>query len=194
MTKLLARLGSPAGFGLALLLFLVLPFVSVSCDIPSMGKMGADYSGADVAFSGEPTVEVPPEARDLTNDLGATTSEENPPDPGGTALAIVAGALMLLGVAAAALPRLRSRLLGGAVLALLAAVAIVLTQLLAQSNLRTVLLDDARNTGAAEGPLGTEDLVGQLITSEIGFWLTVLVLAAIAAANAVFLFRKPNSS
>ena len=194
MRTILARLGSPAGIGLALLLFLVLPFLSVSCDIPSIGEMGATYSGADVAFGGEPTVEVPAEARDMAGELGTSTSADAPPDPGVAALAIVAGALMLLGIATAALPRLRTRLLGGGVLALLAAAAVVVTQLVAQSNLRTTMLSDAQQAGATDSPLGDpEELVDQLINTEIGFWLTVVVLVAVAAANATFLFRKPKT-
>jgi hypothetical protein len=190
---LLVRLASPAGIGLALLLFLVLPFLSVSCDIPAIGEMGATYSGADVTFGGDPTVSVPAEARDLTEDLGTSTSEDAPPDPGVVALGIVAAALMVLGMASAALPRLRTRLLGGGVLALLAAAAVVVTQLVAQANLRATLLADARDTGAAEGAPGTpEDLVDRLIKTEVGFWLTVVVLTAVAVANAFVLFLKPK--
>lgn len=194
MKNLLRRLGSPAGFGLALLLFLVLPFVSVSCEMPGVGEAGAGYTGADVAFDTEPTVQVP-DLGELGAELpGGEGSDQPPPDPGAELLAIIAGALLVVGIGTVVITRVRTRLLATAVVALLAAAMMVMTQIVAQSNLTTALLDEAKDTGAAESPLGDVDaMVGELVHTEPAFWLVVILLALIAALNAIAVFPRRAS-
>ena len=50
MKRLVPRLASPVGFGLALL-FLLLPFVAVSCQAPGLGSVEISYTGVDLADS-----------------------------------------------------------------------------------------------------------------------------------------------
>src|SRR5689334_8394624 len=52
--RLLPRLISPAGFLLALVFFL-LPFAAVSCEVPGAGSVEASYTGVDLITNGEPT-------------------------------------------------------------------------------------------------------------------------------------------
>ena len=54
-----SRLVSPAGFALVLLLFLFMPFLSVSCDVSGTGSIGVSYNGAELASGAHPAVEVP---------------------------------------------------------------------------------------------------------------------------------------
>src|SRR5262245_50140845 len=64
--KVLSRVTSPAGFALVLLLFFLLPFVSVSCDVPGYGQAGASYTGSHLVSGTDP--EVPAELRELAHD------------------------------------------------------------------------------------------------------------------------------
>lgn len=190
--KTLSRLASPGGFGLVLLLFLFLPFLSVSCEVPGMGSIGADYNGAQLAVGEEPEVEIPEELQDMTDELPAAgSSPESPPDPGVEVLAIIAAVVLAVGIALPFIPRLRDRvrLFGGAGVAFLGGVMLVITQVVAHSNLTSTLQGDAQSLSDDE--ISTPDIdsmAEELIHTGIGFWLCLvgLVLIALLSVGAVF--------
>jgi hypothetical protein len=193
--KALSRLASPAGFALVLLLFLFLPFLSVSCEVPGMGKIGADYTGAQLAVGDEPEAEVPAELTELAEELPGAGSEdgeesEPPPDPGVQVLAIITAVLMAAGIATVLISRTRTRLLGAAGVAALAGVLVVVTQLVAQSNLTGLLQENAQELAEDETSLGDVDqLAEEMIHTELGFWLSLIGLVLIALVSLAFAFR-----
>jgi hypothetical protein len=187
--RLLLRLASPAGFGLVLVLFFLMPFLSVSCDVPGVGTAGADYTGTHLIADDTPPWEAPDEVDDV---LGKPDVRA----PAGvsvlaTALAVLAAA----GVAAGLIPRLRTRRYGSAALAGATLVVAVVTMVVALANLRSVLLPQAgeiakgTNTGPGTDPAA---LVDDVLHTEAGFWLVAVVLALIMLANlgGVFLSRR----
>lgn len=194
--KSLSRLVSPAGFALVLLLFLFLPFLSVSCEMPGMGSIGADYRGVELATGAEPEVDIPEDLQDMADELpgGSSTSSEPPPDPGVQVLAIIVGVVLLAGIAVPFVPRfrdrVRERLFGSAAVALVAGVLVVVTQTVAQSNLISQLKDDAQNVSEDEVSMPDINLVaGELIHTEVGFWLTLVGLVLIALLSVGFVFK-----
>jgi len=197
--KALSRLASPAGFALVLLLFLFLPFLSVSCEVPGMGSIGADYNGAQLAVGDEPEVEVPAELQDMADELpgGSSESSEPPPDPGVQMFAIIAAIVMLVGIATPLIPRLRTRLFGAAGVAVLAAVLVVVTQVVAQSNLTSQLQEDAANLSDGSDTPGMPDIdtvAEEMIHTKVGFWLTLvgLLLIALISIGVVFKDKLPK--
>lgn len=187
--KVLSRLASPAGFGLVLLLFLVLPFMSVSCEVPGASEpLGLDYSGANLTFGTDPEVQIPQELAELSeeSDSPGSVTEEPPPDPGVQLLAIFTALFLLFGIGTVLIPRLKARLFGAAGIAGIALVLTVVTLVVAQSTLESSLLDEARETGAAETADGMPDIesvISDMIGSELGFWLVVVGLGLLALGN-----------
>lgn len=185
--KVLSRLASPAGFALVLLLFFLLPFLSVSCEVPGIGNAGVDYGGANLVTGSDPTPEIPEELKELgagTSGTGAT--DEPPPDPGVQLLAIITVALAAIGIGTVLISRLKPRLLSAAGVAVAALVMTIATLIVAKSNIEAELIDEARETGAAETTPGVPDIesiIDEIVNSEIGFWLVVVGLGLIAAAN-----------
>jgi len=189
--KVLSRLVSPAGFGLVLLLFFLLPFVSVSCDVPGVGEAGVSYKGSHLVSGAEPTAMVPGDLKELLGEAtGANTDDQ--PDPDVRLLAIVVAALAAVGVLTVLIPQLKARLFGGAAVAGATLVMTIVTMVVAQSNLETAVLAVAKETGAAETSPGmptADDLADQMIHTEIGFWLVVVILVVtgvITGGAAVF--------
>lgn len=184
--KFLSRVASPAGFALVLLLFLVLPFMSVSCEVPGVDEpLGVDYSGSNLTFGTDPEIEIPRELAELSEGSD-TATEEPPPDPGVQVLAIFTALFLLFGIGTVLIPRIRARLFGAAALAGLALVLTVVTLVVATSTLESSLLDEARETGAAESVDGmpeVESVISDMIGSEIGFWLMVVGLALLVLGN-----------
>jgi hypothetical protein len=182
--KVLSRVASPGGFALVLLLFFLLPFVSVSCDVPGYGEAGATYSGSHLVSGTDP--EVADELRDLGDDPGSPAVLTDPPDPGVRVLAIVLALLAAAGVATVLVSRFRTRLLAGAALALATLVVTIVTMAVAQSNLKSSLLDWARESGAAqEGMPRLESEVGDVVHTEVGYWLMIVILALITVVTAI---------
>jgi hypothetical protein len=177
--KVLSRFASPAGFALVLLLFFLMPFVAVSCD-----EINVRYTGSHLVSGADP--EVPAELREFANDADAPATLVDPPDPGAQVLAIVVVVLAVGGMATALLARARTRLLGAAVAAGATLVATIVTMVVAQSSIESALFDRMRETAVADDdPALLESRIGELIHTEIGFWLMVVLLALIAAATAV---------
>lgn len=187
--KVLSRVVSPAGFALVLLLFFLLPFVSVSCDVPGYGEAGVDYTGSHLVSGTDPTPVVPAELEQLGNDDPGNTPEqleEPPPDPGVQILAIALAVLAAAGVLTVLIPQVKARLFGATALAGTTLVLTVVTMLVAQSNLESSMLERARETGAAEVEPGLPrltDAVQETIHTEWGFWLIVVVLGLVAVGS-----------
>jgi hypothetical protein len=187
--KVLSRVASPAGFALVLLLFLVLPFMSVSCEVPGISEpVGVDYSGANLTFGTDPETEVPAELAELSegSDAPGAVTEEPPPDPGVQLLAIITALFLLFGIGTVLVPRLKARLFGAAGIAGAALVLTVVTLVVAESTIKSSLLDEARETGAvetAEGMPEVEAVISDMIRSELGFWLVVIGLVLLVLGN-----------
>ena len=191
-TRTRSRLVSPAGFALVLLLFLFMPFLSVSCDVPGEGSIGVDYNGAQLAVGAEPAVEIPQGLEDMARDLpGSAESDQPPPDPGVQVLAIIVAVVLVAGAALPFVPRLagrvRWRMFGGAAVALVVGVLMIVTQAVARSNLTAQLTDDAHALG--DDVPSAADISDQLIHTEVGFWLSLVVLFAIALGSVGYVYR-----
>jgi hypothetical protein len=190
LKALLSRVASPAGFGLTLVLFFLLPFLSVSCDVPDVGRSGLDYTGTHLVTGAKPDWVSTPEVDDL---LGPPNPNDVP-DAGVEVLAVILVVLAAAGLVAGLLPRVRARMYGSAALAAATLAAAVVTLVVARSNLRSALLPQARQI-AADSPrerLDPDSLVAQALHVELGFWLVVGVLALVLLFNAgtVFLSRR----
>lgn len=190
-----SRLVSPTGFALVLLLFLFLPFLSVSCEVPGLGSIGADYTGAQVATGAEPEVEIPPGLADLGEELpGSAESEEPPPQPGVQVLAILVAIVLVAGVALPFVPRLvdqvRQRMFGGAAIAVSAGVLLVITQVVGQANLTDQLTDDAENVAGGQTPVPTADeIADEVVHSGVGFWLSLVLLVVVALVSVGYVYK-----
>lgn len=179
-TRRSARLVSPAGFALVLLLFLFMPFLSVSCDVSGTGSIGVSYNGTQLATGAHPAVKVPAGLEDMAAQLpGAPGSGRPPVEPGVQLLAILVAVVLVAGAALPFVPLLahqvRHRMFGGAAVAVVAAALMITTQAVAQSNVTDQLADDARQVGTTD--------VSPIIHSEVGFWLALVVLLVIALAS-----------
>jgi hypothetical protein len=189
MPTALSRLWSPSGFALAVLL-LLLPFVGVSCSDPDLGTLDGSYTGFDLATGGTPQY-------DAAGPVADTASIEQVvfPDPGVQVLAIMLIVLLAAGLATALLPTSRHRALAGAALAALAAALVVAIELVARSTLvtsmRELLL--ARMDGVPQdlSAVATEEYLSDATGSRVGFWLVLVVLLVIGAANAALGARRP---
>jgi hypothetical protein len=181
--KVLSRVASPAGFVLVLLLFFLLPFVSVSCDVPGYGDAGVSYTGSHLVSGAEP--EVPAELRELARDPETPVELVEPPDPGVRVLAIVLVVLAAAGVLTLLVPQVKARLLGGAAAAAGTLVVTVITMAVAQSNIESAMLDAVTRSGVAkDGDMQRfTDAADKLTHTESGFWLMVVLLVLIAVAS-----------
>jgi hypothetical protein len=166
------------------MLFFVLPFLSVSCDVPDAGKAGVEYTGAHLVTGVKPAWTAPKALDDI---LGAPAPRDVP-DPGVQVLAIILVLLAAAGLVAGLLPRVKARLYGSAALAAATLAAAVVTMVVARGNLRATLVPQADQLEVND----SKSLVDQALHTELGFWLVVVVLAAVLLFNAgtAFLSRK----
>ncbi len=187
MPTLLSRLVSPSGFVLAGLL-LLLPFVGVSCSDAELGTVDGSYTGFDLVSGGGPGYESDGPVGDMV-----AIEQVVFPDPGAQVLAILLAVLLLTGVAAVLLPMVRARAVTGAAIAGVAAVLLVVIQVVAQSNLVTsmqeLLLVNMFTVPQDLERIATPDYLSAATGSRIGFWLTLVALFGVAAINVVFLMR-----
>ncbi|TDV54004.1 hypothetical protein [Actinophytocola oryzae] len=182
--KVLSRLASPAGFVLVLLLFFLLPFVSVSCDVPGYGEAGANYTGSHLVSGADP--EVPAELREFAEDPETPAELVDPPDAGVGVLAVVLAVFAAAGALTVLLPRLKTRLLGSAAVATATLVVTVITMVVAQSHLTSALIDGVRRSGLAEQQDSLQQIesaADRLTHTALGFWLMVILLALIAVVT-----------
>lgn len=195
----LRRLGNPGGFGLALLLFLLLPFVSVSCEAPFEGSFSVDYTGVDVITNGEPSVtatgsfadprEREPADLHAVPELAAEATADGQARTGAQVLAIITIVLAAAGVATALLSTLRARRFAAAGCAVAAAGTLIATLVVARSNLASQVIAEADSDSYDETygrlPLvpDSDEAIRSLVNAEPGFWLAVVALLAIAVVN-----------
>jgi hypothetical protein len=182
--KLLSRLASPAGFALVLMLFFLLPFLSVSCDVPGYQDLDTRYTGSHLVSGVDPAV--PPDLRKLADEADAPPQLVDPPDAKVQVLAILLALFAAAGVLTGLLPRLRLRMLGSAAAAGATLVMTIVTMAVAESNIQSTLFDWMRETSVAEDkPEQLEAGIADLTHSEVGFWLMVVLLALIMLVTAV---------
>lgn len=185
--SLVDRLLSPAGFGLALLLFL-LPFVTVSCGTAegeSPFTVEYTFTGLDLVIGGPPEISgvvpddngAPMTVSGATDDEGFVEQVGRPVQP----LAVVAALALLAGlVAGFVLPvTLRGRV--SAAIAL-AAIALLAVEVLAIAPARAAeeLADAIPGPGVATHT-----------TPAIGFYLAVVVLLALLVRE-IITARRPT--
>ena len=194
------RVANPAGFLCVLGLFLLLPFVAVSCDTADQpgskhhGAIEATYSGTAL-LRNETTVEPTGE---FAGEPEQNARIYEPISKAGTparVLAVATVVLLLVGVATALIRSPRARLRAALALATIALVCIVLTQIFATHHLRAVIerdfapwmteLDDV-------APLLPRS--GEVVQVRIGYPATAIPLAAIAGLNAFVLLRRRKAT
>jgi hypothetical protein len=181
--KVLSRLASPAGFALVLLLFFLMPFLSVSCDVPGYQELDTRYTGSHLVSGVDPAV--PDELRKLADEADAPAALIDPPDAKVQVLAIALAVLAAAGVLTGLLSSLRLRLLGAAAAAGATLVMTIVIMVVAQSNIQSTLFDWMRETSVAEDkPEQLEAGIDDLTHTEVGFWLMVVVLALIMVVTA----------
>ena len=180
--KVLSRLASPAGFALVLLLFFVLPFLSVSCDVPGYGEAGLNYKGTHLVTGAEPATVIPAGLEELTNDPSSSANVDAPSDgPGVRVLAIVLAVLAAAGVLTGLIPRVRTRLFGAAAAAGATMIVTIVTMVVAQSNLESALIAETRNFDdeGQTAATGIADGIEEMVHTDVGFWLIVVILVLI---------------
>jgi hypothetical protein len=161
------RFFRPAGFIVAGLL-MVMPFISVSCDVPGGYGRAAPggttkYSGIDLMVGGEPAV-------DPLDKLREGPSAQLAPQPLAilTLLMLIAGVVISLRIGEALVRRATIALLSGA-----AAIALVVNQITVQSQLQ-------------------ERVAPKYVHNQPGFWLCLATLVIVMAANAVAWLRSAS--
>ena len=172
------RLLSPAGFVLVILCFLF-PFIAVSCQSP-VGSVSVEYTGNDLAFGGQPSIstsdgEVPQES-----DVPPTT-----PQP----LALLAYLLTIAGLFTTLIPALRVRLRTTAIIAGTTALFVIINENSTYSHIVSRLAGQSGNRFASGLDSAATDAASNLVHTQAGFWLAMLLLLAITVLNIVELVR-----
>jgi hypothetical protein len=174
---------SPAGFVLAGLCFL-LPFVSISCVPGGYGRSAPDgstvYTGADLVVGGKPAVDKLRPADERRDDL--VTAQP---------LAVVVVVLIAVGAVVATVaktPRVRR-----ASVASVAAVAGVLL-VANQTVVKALLVERVRSQ--LTQPIPAEARIENYVGTRDGFWLCLVLLAALTALNLEgwLRLRRPDPS
>jgi hypothetical protein len=190
--RLVPRLASPVGFGLALLFFL-LPFVAVSCEAPGLGSVEITYTGVDLATGGKASV-------DTVGDVGSVSAppvqdNEDAPQPDVQVLAIVTVALLAIGLGVSLAPLVaRTRLLGAGGAAVLGGALLIVTEAVARSNLSSALREAAAKEVDKPGDVPfnlSGSLLDDMVRTRIGFWLSLTAVILVLLFNAgVFLWPR----
>lgn len=194
MKLLLPRLISPAGFLLALVFFL-LPFAAISCEVPGVGSVEASYTGVELITNGVPSTTTTGEF--TSSDASPAKKDEPTPTPDVQVLAIITAVLLAAGVVATAVPGIRARLRGWwgiAGLAVLGAALLITTEIVGTANLKSALVDavNKSNQQAADPNFNitmTDTVASSMVNTRIGFWLSLLALVAVLVATAGFEIR-----
>jgi hypothetical protein len=167
----------PAGFVLAGL-FLLMPFIAVSCDTPGGYGRAAPggtttYTGTDLISGGSPEV--------TADKAREGTDEKLDPQPlaMAAALLIVAGAL----IAVIFEHQLLRRAIGTAV-AGAAAIFLIANQLTVQSLLRSRLREQITE------PLPAGKQIGDYVQNQSGFWLCLSTLVVLVMLNGIGWLRS----
>jgi hypothetical protein len=184
---MLPRLLSVSGFGLVLVLFFLLPFLSVSCEVQSVnGSARLDYTGTHLVTGDRPELVTTGQLRPPDDESGSRSEEDLVPGVRGlaTVLVALAAAGVVMGLVPRAVARFGSAALAGATL-----VVAVVTLVVAQANLKSVLLTELQEVVESSAPAGSarpdlESGVDKALEVGIGFWLVVAVLVAVLLLNA----------
>ena len=192
MHPLLRKLLSPVGFLFVALCFL-LPFATVSCSTLETGRVWATYTGMDLATR-HPASDV-----HLSDELLKMSDPTAPDTPGrgqidvdpdgpvtGQPLVVAAFVVAVAGILLGLLRRPWSRALAGAGAALITAILLVGAELIALHALRTLYLDELLRYNAYPGVTESPPMDVQ---ARYGFWLALLLSAALAVFNGVILLR-----
>lgn len=197
--KNVTRRITPAGFVLALLLFLLLPVALGSCDVPtdggtSAGTIAVSFTGADLAVARTPLETTGDFALTPAEYVGAANLLEM---PGAVQiLAICAAAFLVLGAATALARTVRVRAIAAAVAAGGAAALVAVTEGQAVGGLtRNVegVLVLAGGLPQVKGK-GLDNRIGEVIHIGLGFWLVMALLVLLLAVNVVVVARGRGSS
>lgn len=174
---LIGRLLSPAGFGLVLLFFL-LPFLTVSCG-GGEERIRWTFTGIDMVVGSPPEVVGPGLDEEAAAELGRSfVAEEQDLEP----LALLAALAALAGMAANLIRERLARHGLGTGLAVFAAA------LLVGAVLRAPARVDAAMRKVADGPTLTDPIPTEVET-RYGFWLAIVGLGALAVGHAALLVR-----
>jgi amino acid transporter len=176
---LLDRLLSPAGFGLALLLFLI-PFATVSCGVEGE-HVDATFTGLDLVVGGQPSISGPNIDAEAEAQLAAVFQEDYAPLP----LVIVAAVLLLVGMALALIPVRRIRALASAGTAVLAVIMLAIAIFVQAPGRADAAMDKFRVAAALEETIQTTT------SPAFGFWLVTLLLLALAGWQGYEAVRTP---
>ena len=186
------RLISPAGFLLALMLFLFLPFLAASCDLPADSASGrpamsdgVSYTGAELAIR-QHTISsaapIPGEAQEAF-EQGLTLS-------GATqVLAIATIAVLALGCITSLLRTRKVHALTAVVISGIGLILLVLTEFVAVGKLTDILAPVPGTLGAfGVGDQSTN--VADYVHVKLGFWLSGAALLAVLLLNVFVALRR----
>jgi hypothetical protein len=179
---LLDRLLSPAGFGLALLLFLI-PFATVSCGVENE-HVDATFTGLDLVVGGQPSISGPNIDAEAGTQLAAVFQEDYAPQP----LIIVAALLMLVGMALALVPVRRTRALASAGTAVLTVIMLAIAIFVQAPSRAEAAVDKFRAAA------GLEETIQTTTRPAFGFWLVTLLLLALAGWQGYEAMRTPAAA
>jgi hypothetical protein len=174
-SPLLARLLSPAGFVLVLLL-LLLPFLAVACDVSTPEQklsFSATFTGWDFVVGGSPTVHSTVEDQRLT-EAGAPIDVQP--------FAVATVVVLLAGAAAGLLRTTLARVTAGAIAGVLGAALLFAAEFQARSMLEDIVRADLGDLGPGLTP-------ADLVRTRYGFWLALLAVLGVALGNAIALSR-----
>jgi hypothetical protein len=190
------RFGNPVGFVLALGCFLLLPFVTVSCDTSEEAVTSARPGTVDVTYSGTDLVRGKAEVKqsgifgfepEQTKRIYSTVATV------GTPARVLAIAVVVMLLAGAATVRIRSHRVRTMIAMGLAAAAlgcVVATQIVTTHQLRSAVQRDfvpwVRELDAVKALIPRAD---ELVRVRIGYPITAITLAGVIGLNAVVLVR-----
>lgn len=172
------RLLSPAGFILVILCFLF-PFIAVSCQSP-VGSVSVEYSGNSLAFGGQPSIST--SEGDVPHESGVPPATPQP-------LALLAYLLTLAGLFTGLIPSVRARLRTTAIIAGTATLFVIINETAVYNRIVSQLAGRSGSQfGSDLGSLPTA-AASNLVHTQAGFWLAMLLLLAITTLNIVELVR-----
>jgi hypothetical protein len=156
-----------------ILLCLAFPFAAVSCQTP-VTSISAEYTGWDMAFGGEPTLEVAGRA-DKPRIADDTTIPAQP-------LMIVTVLIVIAGLILLSHSRSGHRL--GVAVGTLAAFFLVVNQITVHELLISAIAEEGVKSRTPS----------DLVNSRFGFWTTLLLALAVTGYNATMLVRGTQTT
>jgi hypothetical protein len=170
----------PAGFVLAAF-FLLLPFVTVSCDVPGGYGRAAPggtttYSGVNLLFGESPDVQPPDKVRD-----GLDERLDPQPLMLFVLIFIVVGVIVAVAIQQQVMRRALSMGAAG-----LAAICLVASQITVAALLRE------RLRAQVTQPLPPDKQIGDYVQNQLGFWLCLITLVFMVMLHGLGWFRSAN--